>query len=466
MLSQCNFMSRREPFILFTDDQCIIGGTTYSGLPMLVNYNHDVLEAPSDWLRYLRVMKGEAEGSVRQFAYHLKCWWKYLNTLGIAWDMPDDFVMMNWREKIIRDGCNDLTANAYISTVFRFYLWTERSGRTHGLIGEPDFKHNTLPPLSVDEKFGPKGTKIYSSPFLKKTSAQPILPTPTNDEITKVHEALAEMYGDNDGLLIRDTIILSWMEQTGMRRAEIRNLTVRQVPGWDEIYTLQTTGDKKEITVVGKGNKRRSIWAGADLLIQTREYIEEERMNVVNRCHARLGTIYKKPKEIFLSSKTGLPLNPDSISQIFAQAFRKAGVNGSGHRVRARFLTNLAGNTFECELEKQGSVPDLTSILLPVAQIAGHNSVESLKPYLAIARKRLLLNTNAERAAAAESREVAAKRRLSSILVRLKTLIELRALVAAIESGNMKQVIAEVQKLQNIYTNETQTNLFCASVPS
>jgi integrase len=392
-------------------------------------------------------MRGEAEGSVRQFAYHLKYWWTHLNRQRVAWDSVSDFTVIGWREELLRRGCDERTVNAYISTVFRFYLWAEKRGHTHGLIGEPDLECNIHPPLSVDVKFGPRESKFYVSPLLKRTTPQPILPTPTNDEITKVHETLAELSRGDVGLFIRDTLALSWMEQTGTRRSEVLTVTVRNIPKWDEIYVLQETGEKKEITIVGKGNKRRSIWAGADLLSQTREYIEEERRAIVNRCRARLGTSFKEPREIFLSSKTGLPLTPDSLSQKLAKAFRKAGVSGSGHRVRARFLTNLVSNTFECEFERQGSIPDLTSILLPVAQIAGHSRVESLQPYVAIAKKRSLKQTRAERAATVEEREIAAKRRLSTTLAALSRVKDLRDLVRAVESGNKARIKSELLRI-------------------
>lgn len=102
--------------------------------------------------------------------------------------------------------------------------------------------------------------------------------------------------------------------------------------------------------------------------------------------------------------------------------------------------------------KKQGSITDLTSVLLPVAQIAGHNSVESLKPYLAIARKRLLQQTKAARAAVAEDKEVAAKHRLLITLAKLQATKELQGLAKAIKSGDKKKIIDELQKLQALYS--------------
>jgi integrase len=445
-------MRSKEAFLIFTDDQCVIAGTVYSGLPMLINSDDRILEAPSDWLRHLTVMQGEAKGSVRQFAYHLKYWWSHLNQVNKAWDDVNDFVLLNWREELLRGGCIDKVVNSYVSTVFRFYLWAERNGYTHGLIGEADWEQQVHPPLTVEIKVGPKRTKSYSSPILKRTIAQPLLPIPTNDEITKVHEALAELHGVRDDLLVRDTLILTWMEQTGVRRNEVVTLNLSQIPEWDEIERLQEVGDNKEISIVGKGGKKRSIWAGTDLLFQTQEYIVEERQSIVDHFRERLGSTYKKPKAVFLSSKSGRQLHPDSISQTFAKAFRKAGVGGSGHRVRARFLTNLTENAFESEFERRGSIPDLVSTLLPVAQIAGHSRVETLIPYVGIAKKRMLKQTAAERTAVMEQRAIAVERRLAVNLMKLHKANSISDLTKSIESGNKKRIKNELEKLLGLYS--------------
>jgi integrase len=448
----------KEPILVFTNDQCVIEGAVFSGLPMLVDYDSSIIEPASDWLRYLRVYRRRSVRSVRQFAYHLKYWWSYINSRRIPWDSVNDFLMIAWREKLYQDGVNERVVNGYISTVFRFYLWSERGGYTRGLIGEPDIEKNFQPPLTVEVKYGKGGVKMYSSPILKKTTRQPILPTPTNDEITSVHWALTEMYGDRNDLAIRDTLILTWFEHTGVRRVEAISLTVKQIPEWDDIEALRESGEKLEITVNGKGDKSRSIWVGAELLMQTRDYIEIEREATVKRFRSQLGSVYRRPKEIFLSSKTGRVLSPDSVSQIFARAFKRAQIKGSGHRVRARFLTNLALCAYAAQLERGGSIPDLTSTLLPIAQIAGHSRVETLFPYIIPGKKWLLKQTDAERAAKSEERALTAERREASILIRSKAVDSLRGLALAVKSGNRNRIEDELKKFVEMYIPKGRAN--------
>jgi integrase len=444
-------MAGKEPTITFTDEGCMIGGLPRPSIPLLIDYNYQILEAPSDWLRHLIVTRRQSAESVRQFAYHLKNWWGFINRTGVAWDGVDDFVMRDWRDLLLEKN-DAATVNGRVSTVFRMYIWAERNGHTEGVIGEVDFGRNFRPPLTVDVRTRRNGTRSYSSPLLIKTTAKPTLATPTNDEITKIHAALAEMYGDNTDLLVRDALILTWAEETGTRRAETLSLKVSDIPEWDEILDLEEKGETKDISIVGKGRKRRSIWARPELLAQTRDYIEGEREALVGRLRARLGSSYRIPKEVFLSSKTGHRLHNDTVSQNFAKAFRKAGVKGSGHRVRARFITNLAEASFEAAYEKLGSVPDLVSVLIPIAELAGHTNVETLKPYFAIVRRRLLIQTMAERRAAAETKAVAAERRAEAGLHRLKGAGMLSELARAVESGNKKKILTALRSLTEFYS--------------
>jgi integrase len=419
----------------FTTGNCLVGGLSYPHVPLLLDPNNQVIWIASDWLRYLIVVRCKAPSSVRQFAYHLLNWWRHLRRLKISWDKVDDSTMIKWRDGYF-PGIEDATVNGYISTVFRMYLWAEHNGYVKGMIGEPDLRNDVHPPLSLDVLVDRRGTRRFASPLLKRTLAKPVLPTPTHEEITTIHAVLANGNGDNLDLMVRNALILTWAEASGTRRMEGLSLTRSQIPPWDEILALEETGDKKEISIIGKRRKRRSLWVGADLLTQTREYIEEERQRVVNRMRKRYGSNYKNPEAVFLSSKTGCKLQEDTASQIFAVAFRKAGVKGSLHRVRARFLTTLIENAIEREVETLGAIPDATSVLLPVAELAGHTNVETLAPYFAHGKKRLLRQSRAEQTAAKEERAVAAERRMNVNLVKLRATQLALDLVDAVASGN------------------------------
>jgi integrase len=416
----------------------------------LLDNKNQVVQVASDWLRQTVLMRARASSSIRQFSYHLKYWWEYLIRSKIAWDEVDDYLVIAWRDHDLKD-LEPGTVNGYISTVFRMYLWAERHGYVKGLIGEHDLAKNIHPPLSVEIAYDRRGRCRFTSPLLKRTVAKPILPTPTHEDITKIHQALAEMYGANIDLMVRDALMLTWAELSGIRRMEVLSLNVADIPPWDELMDLEESGDKREIIITGKRGKKRSLWVGADLLSQTREYMEGERDSVVSRWRKRYGSNYKVPQDIFLSSKTGRGLHKDTLSQKYALAFRRAGVKGSLHRVRARFVTDLVFSVLEAAIEKLGSIPDAASLLLPVAEAVGHSNVQTLVSYLAVGKKRLLRQTVVERAAAFKELAISAERGASINRMKLRGSQLTIALVKAISSGNKKRIAAELKRLAEAY---------------
>lgn len=106
------------------------------------------------------------------------------------------------------------------------------------------------------------------------------------------------------------------------------------------------------------------------------------------------GINYKEPDEVFLSEKTGMPLALTAITNLMTGWFKKSGVAGHGHRLRATYLTSL----FEAEIAAEELriaansntkiQIDYELILLKVAERAGHANIDSLRPYLTLARKR------------------------------------------------------------------------------
>lgn len=440
-------MNTKKTFLIFTNEKCLIENQSYSSIPLMLDSANNVVEAASDWFRHLILIRRRSSSSVRQFAYQLHQWWKFLQEKNVAWYEVDDYKIAAWRDSFLDRQFDKTTVNSLVLTVFKFYLWAEKNGHTTGLIGETDISRNFRPRLSVIANTNKNKRVSYTTPLLIRNAAKPILPTPTNDDITKVHQALAEMYVQNTDLFIRDSLILMWMEGTGLRRAEVISLKCTDIPSWDEIQKLEENQDNAKICVVGKGSKKRIVFAGTDLLTQTLEYIETERKAIVKKFILHKNAAYKKPKSIFLSNKTGVSLNVDSVSQLFAKAFRKAGVRGSGHRVRARFLTNLVTGLLEAQFEKFKSLPDAASVLLPAAQIAGHNHIETLRPYLDLAKKALLQDTHAMRLSTARDKATVVNRQYEITKEKLKIEKEFESLLNLVELGKEAAAIKELRKL-------------------
>ena len=126
---------------------------------------------------------------------------------------------------------------------------------------------------------------------------------------------------------------------------------------------------------------------------RTLDYIEGPRRRLVERFKKLKGKGYTEPPEIFLSHKTGRPLNLRSISNIFRQVFDAAGVEGHGHRIRAHFLENVVDAEAEAEeiaVTTSGgrkAAIDWHGVQMRAAEHARHRNPSSLDSYVRSIRK-------------------------------------------------------------------------------
>jgi hypothetical protein len=235
--------------------------------------------------------------------------------------------------------------------------------------------------------------------------------------------------------------MLSWAEEAGLRRKEFASLTIDQIPDWDEIDDLIQHDSCKDLElVVTKGDHHRIVEVVPDLLLRTRNYIEEERLAVVHRFKQKYRGIYKAPAVVFLSEKTGQALTLGAITNLIGEAFKKAGVRGSGHRMRARFLTNLVQHYYDEAFSKHGNSISFDIVLLKAAEAAGHASPESLRPYLNLVRKRRLTTRDGEKRRYLQQRLLSVERDLNAKSRQLETTTFVAELVTAIRSGKKSSI--------------------------
>jgi hypothetical protein len=243
--------------------------------------------------------------------------------------------------------------------------------------------------------------------------------------------------------------MLSWAEEAGLRRKEFASLTIDQIPDWDEIYDLIQNESCKDLElVVTKGGHHRIVEIVPDLLLRTRNYIEEDRLAVVHRFRQKHGGIYKVPAAVFLSEKTGMVLRFGSITNLIGEAFKEAGVRGSGHRMRARYLTNLVQHYYDEAFAKHGNSISFDIVLLKAAEAAGHANPSSLRPYLNLIRKRHLTTQDGENRRYREQRLLSLERSLNAKSSQLEAVTWLRELAKAIRSGRKSNIKRAWSKLE------------------
>jgi integrase/recombinase XerC len=151
----------------------------------------------------------------------------------------------------------------------------------------------------------------------------------------------------------RDVAVILLLVDTGMRASELTGLQMTDVD--------RGTG---ELTVLGKGNKKRAVYMGVACRRALWRYLETERVEAL-------------PDEpLFVSvggQKSGTALTLSGVHRIVAQAGKAGGVKGvrcSPHTLRHTFAVNFlrgGGNLFELQ------------------QLMGHADLTVLRRYVALA---------------------------------------------------------------------------------
>lgn len=459
--------------LVFTNDSCEIRGTPRPGIPVLLRRDGGgVAEAPSDWLAFLGLVRGLSSGTLKTYAEVLQGFWTYLDQQHIDWrqvllregtELPppdvtwtdfwkrvDDDFLLGWRDKQDRAGVLRKTINYRLHVVLRFYWYAQTEWDiSPPIIGEPSFGEDGLSrhyPITVSISQGHRGTRgrspgaIDSAVLFKGAGARRSRAkhTPSLEELDRLY---VELGRGGEIVAERDTLMASWMGQAGLRRVEVVGLEVGQIPASDQIEAMTAGGALHILELFRtKGGKVRKVPVTADLLRRTRDFIEFERSDLIARVRARK-TGYRASRSIFLSTTTGAALTRDAVTKILSKAFRAAGVAGWPHRIRAAYLTFVTQKYFEVEYDRAGNEYSAEAILLRVAEIAGHEQLETLRFYLDLVVKRHFLADTAHQHLTRELNELSRATRLDRALARR---LRREALRAKLDSESDVEAVLEM----------------------
>ncbi|MBB5699892.1 hypothetical protein [Sphingomonas yantingensis] len=391
--------------IVLTDATCMIKEKRYPGIPTLV-WNDGIDEDASDWFRDLVVRDGLAISSVEEYANILRPFLRFCRSRRRNWRTVDDDFLLVWREELHRGQSVGIPrVNTSLDVIFSFYQWAEEKRRIRYHVGI--YTDDEIPAQIREHGFSitakrtfrkTRHGKVFASwsTKLKLAGARQssrLRHTPTEDETRRAHEVIAEQ-----PLGERDSLMFSWAEEVGTRRSEILQVRKSHMPTQSELEKLIDLGEDWCIELKRKGGKTKPIYVSPDLVIRTMDFIEVGRADIVSLCKAKI-VDYHEPDEVFISTRTGLVLHPDSVTSLGAKAFNSAGItNANIHRLRARKAVEVVETLVEAVFsgEMIGSQTSwIETILTLAAERMGHMSPESLRPYLNYVLKRRIEKSDA-----------------------------------------------------------------------
>ena len=154
---------------------------------------------------------------------------------------------------------------------------------------------------------------------------------------------------------------------------------------------------------------------------------------------------------MFLSSTTGLVLHPDSVSSIGRRIFGRAGIRKSSiHRLRARYAVRVIETLVDAIFDGKaiGSESSwIETILIKAAEMMGHASPQSLRPYLTYVLNRRIQASDSMKAAKLEARLRQRKLLEGTLVRRLKSNEQLHIIARHIQAGQRAKAASFARQL-------------------
>ncbi|QAY78898.1 site-specific integrase [Sphingosinicella sp. BN140058] len=241
------------------------------------------------------------------------------------------------------------------------------------------------------------------------TRRNPIVPS--DEEVERVLDKLGEH--DNPFLAERNFLIGQVEAKVGLRAMGAESLNIATLDAMLASEGIQVSGgsvgrlgsDKAEqirirmelsrllrsgrsvmeAVVVEKGGKRREVEMPIDLAKRLLDHVWGRRYALVRN---RRGAGRRHDGRLFLSFTDAAPLTRGTIKDLVKVAFVASGVRGSGHALRASYLTRKAIDLLQEARRRYGNNFSPEDLMSELARLAGHNHRKTLKSYLDVARLR------------------------------------------------------------------------------
>lgn len=294
-----------------------------------------------------------------------------INTINDAWLSSYKNAIRN-RHNSSGNQNTENYATQVLSTVIRYLTWLEDNNYIRNVIGIGKLYRVRLD--SINNK-----TRHPLSRANTKQKRKNI--TPRSEWI----EAIKQHGPKRDDLAERFSLMIDWGKTLGLRAMEMCALKVNQLPLRETAENaLKENRNTFILLSKTKGNKPANIPVSPELIINTWDFIDIYRTDIVSRYKKRAKKDYKpyfEPEEIFLSDKSGVGITPRGLSNSMRSAFLRA-VECGDLTVDERVWTHGLRHNFTNNLLK---ALDRAGVKRPEAvarQITRHGSVEAMEPYL------------------------------------------------------------------------------------
>jgi integrase/recombinase XerC len=288
----------------------------------------NALQEIQSFIDYLKFEKRYSAHTIRSYHDDLVQFFDFLETQfgGVKIKEISQSFVRSWLASLKEDDVTARTINRKISTLKSFFKYHLKNG----VIENTPMFNITAPKIS-------KRLPV----FIKEK------------DLSDLTKALNTNTEDWDSLNTK--MLITVFYSTGMRLSELINMKEKQVDF-----------SRKQLKILGKGNKERIIPAGEELLSTIRGYINEKRK------------VFEKTDDVFLVSSKGKKLYPKYAYNLVRGILNdevKTLDKKSPHVLRHTFATHLMNNGANLDAVKEL----LGHASLASTQVYTHNTIEKLK---------------------------------------------------------------------------------------
>lgn len=296
-----------------------------SQVPFLLDPEMRPIRAVNSWLRNLANDGGTSSFHTRRaYAYDLYDFFNYLVFYHLDWKAISNDTLVHYRDlqdenlsAYTKKPLNRRTINSRISSISRFYLYAA----AEEFIPKNPLRYKTI------RSRRPADTTLLAHLGNEKEIVVPSvayerLPRP-KIKWRPHHEVMKWI---NSIYNWRDKLISKFAYRTGMRREEIVSLRISSLPSRDSIDLGSL---EIPFEIIGKGNKKRTIYCATKDVLELHDYIRIERALILRKA--------KTKHDYIFVLRNGNRIRPSYLNRIFRRISEACGIEITPHMLRHSF---------------------------------------------------------------------------------------------------------------------------------
>lgn len=307
---------------------------------------------PTLFLANCALRSGSLTGdTVRTYADALVPWLTFLRERELRPAQADEEQLCVFRAKLVHGGGERTlartTANHRVTVASLFHQWGQRSGSMPSPLGawllETGRENSTQDP----RRYGRRVRRLGIVP----SAVQRLPRLLSNEEVSRLFHVAPMPY----------RLMFRWSLATGIRRFELCNLQLDQLPTPDA--AARSDDGIVSFDLLRKGGKLCTLYAPVGLVEETNWYLLVDRPQ-------------SQAREVFVN-QAGAPISRNRLSRVFRGCANQIGSSATLHHLRHTFAVHVL-KVLE-GYERRG---DAMNSLKTLQVLLGHSSIETTEIYL------------------------------------------------------------------------------------